>query len=67
LTASEGINPLTGVLVSGNTLYGTAVNGGNGNSGTVFAISINGTGLTVLHHFAAVAPDSDVFQSLTNS
>ena len=48
---TDGANPRGGLILSSNTLYGTAYNGGLG-SGTVFAINTNGTGFTTLHVFA---------------
>jgi uncharacterized repeat protein (TIGR03803 family) len=49
---SDGANPYAGLILSGNTLYGTAYNGGSSNYGTVFAVSTDGTGFTNLHNFA---------------
>ena len=45
---SDGYYPYAGLIISGNTLYGTAL-GGNG---TVFAINTDGTGFTNVHNFA---------------
>src|SRR5207248_3153942 len=50
-TNSDGAYPDAGLIVSGNTLYGTAVSGGSGNYGTVFAVNTDGTGFTNLHSF----------------
>jgi uncharacterized repeat protein (TIGR03803 family) len=50
-TNSDGANPTAGLILSGNTLYGTAEYGGSSGKGTVFAISTNGTGFTTLHSF----------------
>ena len=47
----DGANPDAGLLLSGNTLYGTAVNGGEDGVGTVFAVNINGTNFTTLTDF----------------
>ncbi len=54
-TNSDGANPYSGVIVSGNILYGTANIGGTGGGGTMFAIYTNGTGFTNLHNFSTVA------------
>lgn len=50
----DGVQPvdLNGILVSGNTLYGTATLGGSGSQGTVFKINTDGSGFTVLHSFS---------------
>ena len=50
---SDGSDPVAGLTLSSNILYGTTTAGGSGGNGTVFAISINGTGFTNLHSFAA--------------
>jgi uncharacterized repeat protein (TIGR03803 family) len=50
-TNSDGANPYGKLIVSGNTLYGTAFNGGVAGDGTIFSINTNGTGFTTLHHF----------------
>jgi uncharacterized repeat protein (TIGR03803 family) len=53
LTNSDG-NCVAGTLIlSGNTLYGTADFGGSGGSGEVFAVNTNGTGFRTLHSFTA--------------
>jgi uncharacterized repeat protein (TIGR03803 family) len=57
VTNSEGANPLAGLLLSGNTLYGTAANGGNGD-GTIFKVNTDTTGFTILYSFAAGANNS---------
>jgi uncharacterized repeat protein (TIGR03803 family) len=48
---SDGWNPMGGVTVSGNTLYGTALGGGG--SGTVFSVNTNGTNFALLHTFSS--------------
>jgi uncharacterized repeat protein (TIGR03803 family) len=50
---SDGAFPGTGLVLSGNTLYGSATWGGTNRSGTVFALNTDGTGFTVLHVFTA--------------
>ena len=54
-TNSDGANPVAGLILSGNTLYGTANDGGALNYGTVFAVNTNGTGFTTLHSFTAMS------------
>jgi uncharacterized repeat protein (TIGR03803 family) len=48
-TNSEGVHPYAGLVLSGNTLYGTCYQGGNSHRGTVFAVNTDGTGFTNLH------------------
>jgi uncharacterized repeat protein (TIGR03803 family) len=50
-TNSDGSNPDANLILSGNTLYGTAFYGGIWGLGTVFAIQTNGSGFTNLHSF----------------
>lgn len=50
-TNSDGAFPFCGLLLSGDTLYGTTGAGGSSGWGTVFAINTNGTGFTNLHYF----------------
>ena len=48
---SDGAYPQAGLILSGNTLYGTALQGGSRGVGTVFAVNTDGTkakGKTVL-------------------
>ena len=52
---SDGASPVCGLILSGNTLYGTTVDGGSSGYGTVFAVHTDGTGFTNLHSFT----DSD--------
>ena len=47
-TNSDGANPKAGLILSGNTLYGTTVNGGANRSGTVFALNLNSSASTPL-------------------
>jgi uncharacterized repeat protein (TIGR03803 family) len=48
---SDGANPYAGLILSGNTLYGTATYGGSNGVGTVFAVNTDGTGFTNLYSF----------------
>ena len=43
-TNSDGAGPVAALILSGNTLYGTAQAGGGSGWGTVFAVNTNGTG-----------------------
>ena len=49
----DGATPLAPLILSGNTLYGTASKGGSSDNGTVFAIHTDGTGFTNLYSFSA--------------
>jgi uncharacterized repeat protein (TIGR03803 family) len=62
-TNSDGANPQAGLVLSGNTLYGTAINGGSSGNGTVFAVTTDGTGFATLYSFRGPScygcPNSD--------
>jgi uncharacterized repeat protein (TIGR03803 family) len=60
-TNSDGSQVDSGLVLSGNTLYGTAATGGSGGSGTVFALSTDGSSFTTLYDFTPVD------NNLTNS
>jgi len=51
-TNTDGASPFDGLVLSGNTLYGTAFYGGASGFGTVFAVGTDGTGFTNLHSFS---------------
>lgn len=51
-TNSDGTTPEAGLILSGNTLFGTAAHGGTNGNGTVFSIGTSGQGFKVLHSFA---------------
>ena len=46
---NDGSNPMAGLAVSGNVLYGTAAFGGSVGDGTVFKVNKDGTGFTLLY------------------
>ena len=52
-TNTDGEYPNAGLILSGNTLYGTASRGGSSGNGNVFAVNTDGTGFTTLHNFTA--------------
>ena len=58
----DGGYPYSGLVLSGNTLYGTTVTGGSGSCqrgcGVVFALNINERIITGLHKF--LGPDGAV-------
>jgi uncharacterized repeat protein (TIGR03803 family) len=48
------------LISSGDTLYGTAGDGGAGGRGTVFAVRTNGTSFTTLHSFSPVNNSTNI-------
>jgi uncharacterized repeat protein (TIGR03803 family) len=55
---SDGASPSAGLVLSNNSLYGTASARGSSGYGTVFALSTNGSNFKTLHSFSAPANDS---------
>ena len=51
-TNAEGAVPLGGLVLGGDTLYGTTDQGGKFGLGTVFSIKTDGSGFSVLKHFS---------------
>lgn len=49
---SDGKQPHARLALSGNSLYGSAEDGGSAGSGTIFKVNTDGTGFTTLHNFA---------------
>jgi uncharacterized repeat protein (TIGR03803 family) len=49
---ADGSEPVADLVLSGNTLYGTAMTGGTNGGGTVFQVNTDGTGFAVLHSFS---------------
>ncbi len=54
---NDGADPVSGLLLSRNTLYGTAEEGGNSDDGTVFMINKDGSGFKTLHSFTGYPND----------
>ncbi|OYW07108.1 MAG: hypothetical protein B7X11_00540, partial [Acidobacteria bacterium 37-65-4] len=55
---SDGMDPYAGlVLGDAGDLFGTTMLGGASDHGTVFTVTTDGTGYTILHSFAGVASD----------
>jgi uncharacterized repeat protein (TIGR03803 family) len=52
---SDGAHPRGGLVLSGNTLYGAAAEGGNFGWGTAFAVNTDGSGFKTLHSFSDAA------------
>jgi uncharacterized repeat protein (TIGR03803 family) len=66
-SGSDGANPNAGLVLSGNTLYGTAELGGNYGMGTVFAVSTNGGTVNSLHSFSQASDGSHPLAGLVLS
>jgi uncharacterized repeat protein (TIGR03803 family) len=49
--SNDGAFPWGDLIVSGNTLYGTANGGGSSGYGTVFSVNTNGSNFMLLHSF----------------
>jgi uncharacterized repeat protein (TIGR03803 family) len=65
-TNIDGSQPGTGVVLSGHTLFGATMRGGEADAGTVFRVHTDGTGFAVLHEFAPWSVVNDP-RRLTNS
>jgi len=50
-TNPDGAFPTAGLVLSGDTLYGTPLVGGGPGYGTVFSVRTNGSDFTILHSF----------------
>src|SRR6266446_273246 len=57
MTNPDGAYLQAGLAGSGNTLYGTVLNGGSQGRGTVFSVNTDGSGFKVLHTFLANGQD----------
>jgi uncharacterized repeat protein (TIGR03803 family) len=60
----NGSNPFGNVISDGTFLYGTTVNGGTNNFGTIFKIMPDGSGYVKLHEFAGLTDGDEPFESL---
>ncbi len=56
---SDGANLQGGLILSGNTLYGTTYSGGSSGNGTIFAVNTDGTGFTNLYVFTAFSSNTN--------
>jgi uncharacterized repeat protein (TIGR03803 family) len=57
-TNIDGAFPSASLILSGDTLYGTARYGGSAGNGTIFAINADGTNFKLLHSFTATSGPS---------
>ncbi|HZL78481.1 MAG TPA: choice-of-anchor tandem repeat GloVer-containing protein [Candidatus Limnocylindrales bacterium] len=64
---SGGAEPSGGLVLSGNTLYGTAIYGGSATNGTVFSMNTDGSGFATLHNFSGASDGAFPTTSLTLS
>jgi uncharacterized repeat protein (TIGR03803 family) len=64
---ADGAYPLAPLIVSDNTLYGTAAGGGSSRLGTVFRLNTDGTGFTNLHTFSSDGYDPNAGLILSNN
>ena len=48
----NGATPIGGLLIDGDTMYGTTEGGGDHGSGVLYKLSTDGSGFQVLHQFA---------------
>src|ERR1019366_761220 len=64
---SDGAQPYAGLILSGNTLCGTALIGGSSGNGTVFAVNTDGTAFTILHSFTGGSDGGGPFTGLASS
>jgi uncharacterized repeat protein (TIGR03803 family) len=55
--ATDGRLPLGRLVIDGTDLYGTTVNGGDSDEGTVFTLKTDGSGFGLLHSFAGGVSD----------
>jgi uncharacterized repeat protein (TIGR03803 family) len=62
-TNDDGANPVSVLVVSGNTLYGTTEFGGTNGNGTVFAVNTDGTGFATLYNFNPVVENQDLLDT----
>src|SRR6185295_7115047 len=48
---NDGAGPTGTLVVAGSTIYGTTINGGPNNFGTIFSIDTSGSNFALLHTF----------------
>ena len=58
LSNADGIYPFGTLFSSGNTLYGTAAQGGVSSNGTMFVVNTDGSGFHTLYNFGSTLTNS---------
>ena len=53
----EGRVPYGGLIISGATIFGTAMSGGGSSGGTIFSMQTDGSAFQVLHNFSTLGAD----------
>ncbi|MGA2029813.1 MAG: choice-of-anchor tandem repeat GloVer-containing protein, partial [Verrucomicrobiota bacterium] len=66
-TKTDGAIPEAGLILSGDTLYGTTDGGGNNGYGTVFAVNTDGTGFTNLHSLTTTPVSLGMFRYVSQA
>ena len=67
VTNNDGANPQAGLILSGNTLYGTTDTGGTNGDGTLFKINTDGSDFTNFYVFTAATNNGGPATALVNS
>lgn len=63
--SKDGSDPQGSLVISSNTLYGTAYQGGKFGNGTIFSMNTDGSSFTNLHDFTGGYDGGDPFAGLT--
>src|ERR1051325_901868 len=64
---NDGASPEGTPLLIGSNLYGVTFNGGSSSLGTIYRVSTNGTGFSLLFSFPGGANGANPFCSLVNT
>jgi len=60
---NDGYEPMSGLVLSGGTLYGTTSLGGSAGCGTIYSVNTDGSGYARLHDFTATTPSLIVWRT----
>jgi uncharacterized repeat protein (TIGR03803 family) len=63
---NDGSEPVLGPAMSGNTLYGTAGEGGTNGNGAIFSIGADGGDFALLYTFSAYTNNTELGERGTN-